>query len=378
MMLYLTDLLAPISPDEFHAGYDDKKPLYIPATDQTSKRELLGWKGLNALLDQSSIWTPQTLKVMFNGEPIAPNLYCTETESKAGRLLRPSPSKLQILMSQGASVVADDVQHLTAPIRDLCKSLSQAFAGRVGAHVYSSFQGVQAFGTHFDLHHVFAVQTEGEKTWRLYQNRADRPTTFPFDSPEVRRWLTESRGEVMTEVRMRPGDVLYLPRGWYHDAVATDGPSLHVTFSITPLSGRAFFRTIETLAMEDPTFRAWLRPAAEKGGEGLRAQLKEMGEALAALASGDRVSEEVAMAQSRLVPRGEAFDLPRQIALTFYERTALAAPRIEGPAARAIDWAMSQPRFLLEEMIAEFDFVPEADLRDAVARTERAGALRRI
>jgi hypothetical protein len=376
-MLTLTDLLAPVSLDVFHAEYDDQKPLYIPATDGTTKRELLDWAGLNALLGQRSIWTPQTLKVVFNGEPISPGLYCVETEGKSGRALRPSPSKVQILMSQGASVVADDVQDLNPSIRGLCKGLSQAFAGHVGAHIYSSFQGVQAFGTHFDLHHVFAVQTEGEKTWRLYRNRADCPTTFPFDSPEVRRWLAESRGEVMTEVRMRPGDVLYLPRGWYHDAVATDGASLHVTFSITPLSGRALFRLLENLAMEDPAFRAWLRPADEDGGT-LKAQLERFSRALAALAAGDALHEEVAMAQARLVPRGDEFELPGQIALTFYERTTLAAPPIEGPAARAIDWAMGQKRILLEEMIADFDFVPEGDLRDAIALTVRAGALRRI
>jgi len=377
-MLSLTDLLAPVTLKTFRAEYDDQKPLHIPAPDGTTKHDLLDWAALNALLDQSSIWTPQTLKVLFQGEPIAPGLYCAETEGKTGRVLRPSPAKLQILLSQGASVIADDVQTLNPAIRGLCKGLSEAFAGRVGAHVYSSFQGVQAFGTHFDLHHVFAVQTEGEKTWRLYKNRADRPLTFPFDSPEVRRWLAESRGEVMTEVLMRPGDVLYLPRGWYHDAIATDGASLHVTFSVTPLSGRAFFRLLETLAMEDPAFRAWLTPAQGDGGTALKAQLAGLGQALAALTAGDGLLDEVAMAQARLVPRGEAFDLPHRIALTFYERTALAAPPIEGPAARAIDWAMSQPRFLLEEMIAEFDFVPEAALRDAIARTERAGALRRI
>lgn len=376
-MLTLSDLLAPVSLDVFFAEYDDQKPLHVPAAGGTAKRELLDWAGLNALLGQRSIWTPQTLKVVFKGEPISPSLYCVETDSKSGRTLRPSPSKVQILMSQGASVVADDVQDLTPSIRGLCRGLGQAFAGHAGAHIYSSFQGVQAFGTHFDLHHVFAVQTEGEKTWRLYKNRADRPTTFPFDSPEVRRWLSESRGEIMTEVRMRPGDVLYLPRGWYHDAVATDGASLHVTFSITPLSGRAFFRLLETVALEDPAFRAWLRPADEDGGT-LKAQLEGLGRALSTIAAGDSLHEEIAMAQARLVPRGDEFELPGQIALTFYERTTVAAPPIEGPAARAVDWAMSQPRILLEDMIAEFDSVPEADLRDALARTVRAGALRRI
>lgn len=32
-MLSLDDLLAPITPEVFHADYDDRKPLHIPAAD---------------------------------------------------------------------------------------------------------------------------------------------------------------------------------------------------------------------------------------------------------------------------------------------------------------------------------------------------------
>ena len=55
--------------------------------------------------------------------------------------------------------------------------LEREFAARVAANVYCSFQGVQAFQTHFDLHDVFAFQAEGEKTWRVYEARADTPVT---------------------------------------------------------------------------------------------------------------------------------------------------------------------------------------------------------
>ena len=53
--------------------------------------------------------------------------------------------------------------------------LEREFAARASANVYCSFKGVQAFQTHYDLHDVFAVQAEGEKTWRIYESRADTP-----------------------------------------------------------------------------------------------------------------------------------------------------------------------------------------------------------
>lgn len=377
-MTTLNELLHPITPAQFHADYDDRKPLHIPAGDGAPKRALLDWAGFNALLDQTSIWTANTLKLVYNGEPIPPQQYCLETRSQSGTSLRPSPAKVQPLLAMGASVICNDVQELNPGMKALSRDLSSTFAGMVGANAYCSFGGVHAFETHYDTHHVFAVQVEGEKTWRLYANRADSPVDLPTDRIEAQQFFARTRGPVMQEVHMRPGDVLYLPRGWYHDARTAEGASLHVTFSVTPLYGRILFRLLESAAMQDPQFRAWLRPVAEDGGRPLQAQLTALGGKLAALAGSVAFRDEIAMAQEQLLPRGDAYALPGRITVARFQRTGLAAPRITGPAAVAAEWAMTQPSVVLEDMIGQFDFVPEAALRQAVAELERAGALKRV
>ena len=60
-MITLDELLHPITRERFDADYNDRKPLHIPAIDGAPKRALLDWAGFNALLDQSSIWTAQSL-----------------------------------------------------------------------------------------------------------------------------------------------------------------------------------------------------------------------------------------------------------------------------------------------------------------------------
>ncbi|MES2833280.1 MAG: cupin domain-containing protein [Pseudomonadota bacterium] len=377
-MLSLNELLAPITLDQFRADYEGRKPLHIPAGSDAGKRALLDWAGFNRLLSQTAIWNATNLKLVHNGEPIPPEQYCIEARSQSGVTLQPSPAKVETLMAMGASVIAGDVQSLTPEIQSLSQTLGREWAALVGANVYCSFGGVQAFGTHFDLHDVFAIQTEGEKTWKLYANRAEAPVDFPGDGPDVRRWLTESRGPLMQEVRMRPGDVLYLPRGWYHDALATEGASLHVTFSITPLYGRILFRLLESAAMQDPAFRAWLAPASRDEGAPLQKQLAALGQKLAALAAHPQFRDEVAMAQERLTPRPTTYALPQRKTLTFFSRTGLRPPPMAGPAAVAVEWMISQPRFAIEDMIAQFDFVAEPALRDAVAALEKAGALKRL
>lgn len=373
----LDDLLHPITPAGFRDAYAGRKPLHIPAEKGAPKRAILDWAGFNRLLNQSSVWNSATLKLVANSEPIPPEQYCVTTQTQAGPVVRPSPAKVQTLMSMGASVIAGDVQMLTPEFQALSAVLGRTWAALIGANIYCSFGGVQAFGTHFDLHDVFAIQTEGEKTWRLYQNRADSPVDLPEEA-DPRAWFSRTRGPLMQEVRMRPGDVLYLPRGWYHDALATEGASLHVTFSVTPLYGRVLFSLLESAAMQDPAFRAWLAPAATDDGRALSDQLADLGRKLQALTALPEFRDEVAMAQERLMTRPSAYALPDRLPLSLYRATGLAGPRIEGPARVAMDWALGQPRFALEDMIAQFDFISEEAIREAVAATERTGALERV
>lgn len=377
-MRTLDDLLAPITPKVFHADHDDRKPLYIPAGAGAPKAALLDWDRFNALLDQTSIWTTQNLKVVFNGQRVPPRQYCHEAATGAGPVTRPSPAKVKLMLAQGASLILDEVQDLIPQVRAMTPALGQAFAGQVSANLYCSFGGVQAFGTHYDTHHVFAVQCAGEKVWTLYRNRADAPVSFPVDSPETRAWLAEQRGEVMEQITMRPGDVLYLPRGWYHEALATEGASLHVTYSITPATGLDLMKRVEAIVRDDPVFRHFLRPAAMEGGTVLRAQLAEIGRRLQALATSDLMLEEASVMQGRLVPAEPGYALPDRPPLTIYGRGPAAPPAFSGPVAIALGWALEQPRFALEDLIAQFDFVPEADLRAAVGAAEAAGAITRV
>lgn len=376
-MLTLNDLLAPITPERFFADFHDRKPLHIPADGSDTRRRLLDWEGFNSLLNQTSIWTANSLKLVHDASAVTPEDYCRVVATQSGPALRPDPAKVAVHLASGASAVAGDVQQLTPGLRHLSEDLGRRFAASVGANVYCSFQGVQAFGTHFDLHHVFAVQTEGEKVWRLYSNRADSPVDPLPDTDDTRRWLERSRGPVSAEVHMRPGDVLYLPRGWYHDALAREGASLHVTFSVTPLYGRVIFGLLEQAAMQDPVFRAYLAPAGQDDGRVLQGQLANLGQYLARLAAHPAFRDEVAMAQNRLNPSTPVFALPQRAALTGWRRTGLVGPKEQGPVVHAMAWAYGQSAFTLEELIARFDFVAETDIRAAVDRAAAAGALAR-
>ena len=375
-MRSLDELLHPITREDFKAEYEGRKPLHIPADGAGSKRALLPWATFNALLGQSAIWNPLTLRVARDGATVPHELYC---ETLPGQVTpRPRPARVQALIAEGASVVANDVHTLTPELHALAAVLGEAFAATIGANVYCSFGGVQAFATHYDTHDVFAVQTEGEKVWKLYANRAENPISFPQDAELARRMMKEQRGPVLQEVRMRPGDVLYLPRGWYHDALATEGASLHVTYSVLPLYGGILFRLLEPAALQDPAFRAWLAPAWQDDGATLAKQLAELGRRLQRLTELPEFVDEVAMTQRRSVERPVAFALPERIGVTRFRPTGLLPPMPKGTAGVALEWALSQPEFTLEMMVGSLEFIAEDVVRQVVADAERVGALKRV
>jgi lysine-specific demethylase/histidyl-hydroxylase NO66 len=378
IMLSFADLLHPFPVDRFMAEHLGRKPLYLPAGGDAGRR-ILDWTEFNGLLSQTSSWTAENLKLVMNSDPIPVDQYCSLVQSQSGPSMRPQPARVQVLLSAGASLVANDVQWRSKALSETTEMLGRTFAAAVGANAYCSFGGVKAFASHYDAHDVFAIHLEGEKTWRLYTNQEDNPVSMPEGDP--RPYFEARRGALMQEVRMKPGDLLYLPRGWYHDALADgdrNAASLHVSFSVSPLHGRILFTLLERAAMKDPAFRAYFPPAEQDDGRPMAAQLADLGQRLSALASHPALLAELAHMQHGLTPRPADYALPSRRPLTLYQRTAAPAPAFTGQEALAMHWMFDQPRFALEDLLAQFDTVPVETLRAGVARAEQAGAIRRL
>ena len=373
-MLTLDDLLHPITPEQFRAEYKDRRPLHIPAVAGSARRDALTWAAFNALLNQDGVWDSERLRVMRDGVPVPAIQYCSLKQTPAGPVMRPWPPKVEVFLSAGAGVVANDVMALHPPLARIGAVLAEAFAGEIGVNAFCSFTGVPAFGTHFDLHDVFAIQTEGEKIWNIYPARADNPLEYPGVTPQE---VARVRAEGAMQVHMRPGDLLYLPRGVYHDALAKDGPSLHVTCSVTQLTGRSTLALLDRLAMQHPAFRAWLPPSWDGDGGGLRTALADLGRLYAEIAASPDFADEVALMQRRLVPRVPDFTLPARKPITLYRTTGLAFPPAGKGLRLVYDWMIDQRQFAVEDMVAHFDIIAVADIMAGLVAAEQAGALRR-
>jgi len=121
----------------------------------------------------------------------------------------------------------------------LLSSLELEFGCFVGSNAYLTPGGdAQGFAPHYDDIEAFVLQLEGRKRWKVYPppNRAE---TLPrFSSRDYTEKDMEGTHPVIDTV-LGPGDVLYMPRGWIHQAHTPqessgedqNGHSLHLTAS---------------------------------------------------------------------------------------------------------------------------------------------------
>ena len=278
MVTSFADLIASITPDEFFAEYYGQKPLHIPGESEKFA-SVMSWNGLNQALAINAFWTKDNLKLYQDIAPVAVEDYCRSVPGLGAPVMRPNPDLVKSQMSRGASLVLNSIDTLTPGIQAVADVLERTLLGYTQLNLYCSFAGHKAFDSHFDTHEVFSLHTEGEKTWNIYEGRLDNPvhhSTFLDLTADQHR---HNRRELMMEVHMTPGDLLYLPRGQYHDALASSEGTLHLTFGVIPLRGLDVFELLEDEAIADSLFRQDLPRVADDGGA------QDLGKRLGALAN---------------------------------------------------------------------------------------------
>jgi hypothetical protein len=252
--------ILPLSLKNFEEQYLHQKLFHASSLKHQG---LMTWEGLNGLLNQSGLWSAETLKLYRHAHPVAPEEYCVSSLNSQGHpLLRPHPPLVQKWISRGASLVLNDIDELTLPLREMSHNLKNLFGARVQANLYTSRQGIQAFSSHFDLHDVFVFQCEGEKTWHIYKNRVDAPFNHPTFNLLSQDHHEHAKGPLLKKVTLKAGDFLYLPRGFYHDALASKAPSLHVTFGVTRPIGLDIISLLFEEGVDHALLRQYLTPSS--------------------------------------------------------------------------------------------------------------------
>ncbi|KWT63796.1 hypothetical protein ADL21_00030 [Streptomyces albus subsp. albus] len=111
---------------------------------------------------------------------------------------------------------------------------------------------------------MLVIQLSGEKTWEV--RGASRPVPMYRDAARN----DEPSQETVWEGTIRAGDVMHMPRGYWHQATRTGqgaGHSLHMTLGITQRTGVSWLAWLADWSRETERFRhdldRWGRPGAQ-------------------------------------------------------------------------------------------------------------------
>ena len=183
---------------------------------------------------------------------------------KPGNLAR--ADDLMLEFAEGHTLILNLLDARVPVLSDFCASLGELLTAQIQVNAYCTPPKSQGFATHYDGHDVFVVQLEGQKSWRVW---SEPDVVNPPSDNYYRDWgeiadprdaKRPARGQAKGEpvdITLKAGDVLYIPRGFAHDAQASESASLHLTFGIIPTLWFEYLKgLIEDAAMRMPELRA--------------------------------------------------------------------------------------------------------------------------
>jgi hypothetical protein len=131
----------------------------------------------------------------------------------------------------GCSIVLNHGDLLSPWIACLCQDLQEEFP-HVYANSYLTPPNSQAVPPHADDRDVFVLQLVGSKEWKVYEQV---PIPYPYPHEQVGKDKLPVPPQVLSgplciNTTLQPGDVLYMPRGFVHEA---HSPSNELSFHVT-------------------------------------------------------------------------------------------------------------------------------------------------
>jgi hypothetical protein len=243
----LASILQPCSLEEFlsvnwgktykHvAGWPDKFSHFLP------------WNRLNEILQQHRLDFPR-LRLTRDGERLRPETYLRYTTGRSKTSVpRLRQAELTRELSRGASLVLDAVDELHGPLTELAEGLELFFHARIQINSYAGWRTSRGFDLHWDDHDVFILQVDGRKRWVVYGPTIPHP--LPGDSKEQK-----PEGPPLWDQVLNTGDVLYIPRGFWHVAFPLDEPTLHLTVGVHNRTGLDLARWVTERMRASETFR---------------------------------------------------------------------------------------------------------------------------
>jgi ribosomal protein L16 Arg81 hydroxylase len=213
--LTLASLIAPVTEEEFHARYWEKKPLVVHRQQPDFYGDLFSLREF----DEAITREPSQVKTA--------NAITSRNKSYKTEMV-PGLEALLADMREGGTIVLDSWHRKDPKLGLLCRAMGAEISHRCQANLYLTPPLGKGFPPHWDNHDVFILQVVGSKNWQIEKERR----VLPRKDETMPEWGRELVGEVHS-FTLNQGDLIYIPRGFVHRAESMAESSLHITLGVT-------------------------------------------------------------------------------------------------------------------------------------------------
>lgn len=292
------------TPADFAEHYWGCQPLLSRAEDLPAAfTDLFSSAAADELVSERALRTP-FLRMAKDGSTLPDRAFTRGGGIGAGIADQVSDDRLLGLFADGATMVLQGLHRTWRPVTQFAQDLAADLGHPVQVNAYLTPAQSTGFSDHYDVHDVFVLQVEGEKRWRIRSPVHPMPLR---DQPWTDRWLTVERGaagEPLIEATLRPGDCLYLPRGYLHSATALGALSTHLTVGVHPWTRRhladELVRVALARALEDVETRRALPAGVDPADPATWAADLELVRSAVVRAVGEMGAEDLAPALARM------------------------------------------------------------------------------
>jgi len=244
----LARLIDPISTGAFQTRYWEKKPLVVQRDDPLYYKEFFSLDAFDAIVSTSNLLRSD-IGIVRDGR-----------ETPLRTLIDGHPAlaleKAFACYRDGSTIVLQLIHERWKPLMRLCRSLSREVSAGFQVNAYLTPPNARGFGIHYDTHDVFVLQIQGDKHWRIFNSPIVLP--LPSQSYQARQ---HDPPDIVEELDLNAGGVLYIPRGFIHEAVSTSSTSLHLTLGVLSVNwAETVLAAIESIIESDSRFRESLPP----------------------------------------------------------------------------------------------------------------------
>ncbi|ADB75884.1 Cupin 4 family protein [Geodermatophilus obscurus DSM 43160] len=248
-----------LDPRVFAEEYWARRPLLTRAEETGgSFADLLDLAAVDELLSRRGLRTP-FLRIAKDGAVVDPKRFTTSGGAGAEVADQVSSDAVLRLFADGSTVVLQGLHRLWPPLIEFADQLAADLGHPTQVNAYVTPPSSRGFSPHYDVHDVFVLQVAGEKRWRIHEPVLTDPLrTQPWNERGAAVAAAAER-EPLIDAVLRPGDALYLPRGYLHSATALGAISAHLTVGIHSVTRWAAAESaldlVRVLATEDPQLR---------------------------------------------------------------------------------------------------------------------------